>query len=229
MKKIILLITIMLPLTLSAQAFTAVKIKVTNGSQGSVAQLIDDHFKDANFIEGSGFNIERLWQGSGEWTHRIVFYGELGNRGRMDGDMSPFQNSAFWSNLRLYTEGHYEASSGRVLEWKEGNDEQDNFIVYDVTIKDMDAYMKAHQKFINEISDKDNFKNRGFAVGTYDIGRPNGAWNWIILTGEDTDDLMLMHQEMQTKYLKQLTDYFVNRGEVEEIKDYRVEILKSYN
>ena len=40
---------------------------------------------------------------------------------------------------------------------------------------------------------------------------------------------MLMHQEMQTKYLKQLTDYFVNRGEVEEIMDYRVEILKSYN
>ena len=143
--------------------------------------------------------------------------------------MSPFQNSSFWSNLRLYTEGHYEASSGRVLEWKEGDDEQDNFIVYDVTIKDMNAYMKAHQKFIDELSDEDNFKNRGFAVGTYDIGRPNGAWNWIILTGEDTDDLMLMHQEMQTKYLKQLTDYFVNRGEVEEIMDYRVEILKSYN
>tara|TARA_B100000941_G_scaffold282167_1_gene250344 strand:+ start:54 stop:818 length:765 start_codon:yes stop_codon:yes gene_type:complete len=229
MKKIILFITIMLPLALSAQAFTAVKIKVNDGSQGSVAQLIDDHYKDANFREGSGFNIERLWQGSGEWTHRIVFYGELGNSGRIDGDMSPFQNSAFWSNLRLYTKGHYEASSGRVLEWKEGDEEQDNFIVYDVTIKDMSAYMKAHQKFIDELSEEDNFKNRGFAVGTYDIGRPNGAWHWIILTGKDTDDLMLMHQEMQTKYLKQLTNYFVNRGEVEEIKDYRVEILKSYN
>ena len=229
MKKIILFITIMLPLALSAQAFTAVKIKVNDGSQGSVAQLIDDHYKDANFREGSGFNIERLWQGSGEWTHRIVFYGELGNSGRIDGDMSPFQNSAFWSNLRLYTKGHYEASSGRVLEWKEGDEEQDNFIVYDVTIKDMSAYMKAHQKFIDELSEEDNFKNRGFAVGTYDIGRPNGAWHWIILTGKDTDDLMLMHQEMQTKYLTQLTNYFVNRGEVEEIKDYRVEILKSYN
>ena len=29
--------------------------------------------------------------------------------------------------------------------------------------------MKAHQKFIDELSDEDNFKNRGFAVGTYDI------------------------------------------------------------
>ena len=43
----------------------------------------------------------------------------------------------------------------------------------------------------------------------------------LYLTGKDTDDLMLMHEEMQTKYVKQLTSYFVNRGEVEEIKDYR--------
>ena len=230
MKKFItLLLVFFASFNLNSQAFTAVKIKVNDGAQGSVAQLIEDHYKDANFKEGSGFNIERLWQGSGEWTHRIVFFGELGNRGRVDGDMSPFQNSAFWSGLRTYTHGHYEASSGRVLDWKEGDDAQDNFIVYDVTIKDMSAYMKAHQKFIDELSDEDNFKNRGFAVGTYDIGRPNGAWHWIILTGKDTDDLLLMHQEMQTKYLKQLTNYFVNRGEVEEIKDYRVEILKSYN
>ena len=155
MKKFIILYFVFFAsLNLNSQAFTAVKIKVNDGAQGSVAELIEDHYKDANFKEGSGFNIERLWQGSGEWTHRIVFYGELGNRGRVDGDMSPFQNSSFWSNLRLYTEGHYEASSGRVLEWKEGDDEQDNFIVYDVTIKDMNAYMKAHQKFIDELSDE---------------------------------------------------------------------------
>ena len=135
---------IMLPLALSAQAFTAIKIKVNNGSQGSVAQLFEDHYKDANFKDGSGVNIERLWQGSGEWTHRVVFYGPLGNRGRVEGDMSPFQNSAFWANLRYYTDGHYEATSGRVLDWRPGNDEQDNFIIYDVTIKDMNAYSKAH-------------------------------------------------------------------------------------
>ena len=122
MKKFItLLLVFFASLNLNSQAFTAVKIKVNDGAQGSVAELIEELFKDANFKEGSGFNIERLWQGSGEWTHRIVFYGELGNRGRVDGDMSPFQNSAFWSSLRTYRlfEWHYEASSGRVLEKKE--------------------------------------------------------------------------------------------------------------
>jgi hypothetical protein len=229
MKKIILFMMIMLPLALSAQAFTAVKIKVNNGSQGSVAQLFEDHYKDANFKDGSGVNIERLWQGSGEWTHRVVFYGPLGNRGRVEGDMSPFQNSAFWANLRYYTDGHYEASSGRVLDWRPGDDEQDNFIIYDVTIKDMNAYSKAHQKFIEDLSSDKSFKDRGIAYGTYDIGRPNGAWHWIILSGKDTDDLLLMHQEFQTNYVNELTDYFINRGEVEEIKDYRVETLIQYD
>ena len=65
MKKFItLLLVFFASFNLNSQAFTAVKIKVNDGAQGSVAQLIEDHYKDANFKEGSGFNIERLWQGS---------------------------------------------------------------------------------------------------------------------------------------------------------------------
>ena len=93
----------------------------------------------------------------------------------------------------------------------------------------MNAYSKAHQKFIDDLSGDKSFKNRGIAYGTYDIGRPNGAWHWIVLSGKDTDDLLLMHQEFQTKYVNELTDYFINRGEVEEIKDYRVETLIQYD
>ena len=229
MKKFICTLIFLLPLALVGQnQFTGIEITVNPGQQGSVADLIELHYGDANFKTGSGLNLERLWQGSGDKTHRIVFYGPLGNSGRVDGDVKPFQNTAFWASLNYYTSGSGSAYSGRVLDYKEGNEEQDHFILYDVIIKDMASYMKAHEQITKDMSNG-SMGERTFAVGTYDIGRPNNATHWIALSGSSNDDLIKMHNDFQTTYIDAVTKYFMNRGEVIELKDMRVENLKSYN
>ena len=50
-------------------------------------------------------NLERLWQGA-EKTHSILWYGPLSNSGREDGDLQPYENNAFWANVRKHAVGH---------------------------------------------------------------------------------------------------------------------------
>lgn len=64
MKKFIYTLILLLPIALVAQnQFTGIEITVNPGQQGSVADLIELHYGDANFKSGSGLNLERLWQG----------------------------------------------------------------------------------------------------------------------------------------------------------------------
>ena len=209
-------------------AFTAVELSVKSGHGQAVANLVESFMKDAKFKKGSGYALQRMWQGSDERSHRLLWWGPLGNRGRADGDVKDYENSAFWSSLRAHLDGSGKAYSGRILDWKQGNDEQDNWLVYDVIVKDPASYAKAHQAIIKKLSNSE-FKNRTVALGTYDVGRPGGATHWIGLTGTDTDDLLLMHKNFQEKHTKEVTEYFQNRGEVIEIKDVRITDILNFN
>ena len=119
MKKI-LLILLLLPITvMSQQGFTRLEVTVKPGHQSAVVNLVDNFFSEAKWKENSGMNLERHWQGSSR-THSILWYGPVNNSGREDGDMQPYENNAFWSNLRTHLEGTGTAYSGRVLAWKQG-------------------------------------------------------------------------------------------------------------
>ena len=228
MKKIIYLFTLFTTINFFGQnAFTAVEIKVNRGQGGAVAKIVDDFMKDAKFKENSGFNLERLWQGSGDFTHRFVFYGPIGDRGREEGDMSEYENNAFWSSLRPFMQ-KTRAFSGRVIDWKQGNDKQSNLLVYDVVVKNPTNYAKAHKNILKKLGSSE-FKNRTVAFGTYDVGRPSGATHWVLLSGEGTDDLIMMHKNLQEKYTKEITEYFTNRGEVIDLRDVRIERMAQYN
>ena len=231
MKKILFILLIFVGFNSFAQvgnAFTAVELSVKSGQALAVKELVNNFMKDAKFKEGSGYALQRLWQGSDHRSHRLVWWGPLGNRGRIDGDLKDYENSAFWASLRSHLDGPGKAYSGRVLDWKEGNAEQDNWILYDVIVKDPSSYAKAHQTIIKKLSNSE-FKNRTVALGTYDIGRPDGATHWIGLTGTDSDDLLLMHKNFQEKHVKEVTEYFQNRGEVIEIKDVRITDVLNFN
>ena len=228
MKKIIYLFTLFTTINFFGQnAFTAVEIKVNRGQGGAVAKIVDDFMKDAKFKENSWFNLERLWQGSGDFTHRFVFYGPIGDRGRAEGDMSEYENNAFWSSLRPFMQ-KTRAFSGRVIDWKQGNDKQSNLLVYDVIVKNPANYAKAHKNILKKLGNSE-FKNRTVAFGTYDLGRPGGATHWVLLSGEGTDDLIMMHKNLQEKYTEEITEYFTNRGEVIDLRDVRIERIVQYN
>ena len=118
--------------------------------------------------------------------------------------------------------------SGRVIDWKQGNDKQNSFLVYYVQVKDPTSYARAHKTILKKLGDTE-FKNRTVAFGTFDIGRPENATHWIGLSGEGTDDLLMMHKNLQEKYIKEVTEYFSNRGEVIDLKDVRIESVAQYN
>ena len=61
------------------------------------------------------------------------------------------------------------------------------------------------------------------------MGRPSGATHWVLLSGEGTDDLIMMHKNLQEKYTKEITEYFTNRGEVIDLRDVRIERMAQYN
>ena len=228
MKKLLYLFILLISACISAQnAFTAIEIQVERGQGGAVAKIVDDFMKDAKFKENSGFNLERLWQGGGDFTHRFVFYGPIGDRGRAEGDMSEYENNAFWSNIRPFMQ-KTRAFSGRVIDWKQGNDKQSNLLVYDVIVKNPTNYAKAHKTILKKLGSSE-FKNRTVAFGTYDVGRPRGATHWVLLSGEGTDDLIMMHKNLQEKYAKEMTEYFTNRGEVIDLRDVRIERISQYN
>lgn len=228
MKNLLFLFILLISLSVSAQnAFSAIEIQVDRGQEVAVAKLVDDYMKDAKFKEGSGFNLERLRQGSGDFTHRFVFYGPIGNRGRVNSDVNEFERDAFWTKVRQYIKKS-RGYSGRVIDWKQGNDKQNNFLVYYVQVKDPTSYAKAHKTILKKLGNTE-FKNRTVAFGTFDIGRPENATHWIGLSGEGTDDLLMMHKNLQEKYVKEVTEYFSNRGEVIDLKDVRIESVAQYN
>ena len=228
MKKLLYVFILLISAFISAQnAFSAIEIQVERGQGVAVAKLVDDYMKDAKFKEGSGFNLERLRQGSGDYTHRFVFYGPIGNRGRVNSDVNKFERDAFWSKVRQYVKKS-RSYSGRVIDWKQGNDKQDNFLVYFVQVKDPTSYAKAHKTILKKLGNSE-FKNRTVAFGTFDVGRPDNATHWIGLSGEGTDDLLMMHKNLQEKHVKELTVYFTNRGEVIDLKDMRIEGVAQYN
>ena len=226
MKKF-LLILLLFPITLmSQQGFTRLEVTVKPGHQSSVVNLVDNFFSEAKWKENSGMNLERHWQGS-ERSHSILWYGPINNSGREDGDMQPYENNAFWSNLRTHLEGTGTAYSGRVLAWKQGSDDQDNVHIYDIIAEDPSSFLNAHNKIVNQLSDS-VFKNRTVGFGTYDIGRPGGATHWIGISGTGGGDILKMIDDIQNNHSKELNQYFQERGKVTDIRDFRISNVRTY-
>ena len=48
-------------------------------------------------------------------------------------------------------------------------------------------------------------------------------------TVQGTDDLIMMHKNLQEKYTEEITEYFTNRGEVIDLRDVRIERIAQYN
>ena len=60
--------------------FTVQYFDVKQGSAGELAALYDSFFEGVEFKSG-GLYLERMERGDVSGTHRIVYFGELGNSG----------------------------------------------------------------------------------------------------------------------------------------------------
>jgi hypothetical protein len=229
MKNILFTLFTFISFSLSAQqmAFTTVDFTAKENSEDNIAQLFDQFYGDAKFKSGS-ILLEKLWQGNQNGsTHRIVWIWELDNGGRVEGDMKDFENQAFWSSFNNLIEKWGSGKSGRILSWKEGDVKVFPYgHLWDISPKDPAAFKKAHDKIVKDASKV--FDNRVVGFGTYDINRPNGATHWVVIGETDTNGHLSMLDNLETNYSKAMNQYFEKRGEVENVHDFMIEVLKRY-
>ena len=228
MKKLILILITFFTVNVTAQqmAFTIVHFKAHENSQNDIAELYEKHYADAKFKSG-GIFLERLWQGRENGnTHRFVWVWELGNGG-IEGEEIKFKNDAFWGEMNNYVETWGKHSSGRFLSWKDGDVSKFPYgHLWDITPEDPVAFKKAHDKIVEDASEV--FDGRVVGYGTYDINRPNGASHWVVISEKDTAGHLSMHDNLEKNHSKAMNEYFKNRGQVEHVHDFVVQVLKRY-
>ena len=230
MKNYLLLFFLTITLSVGAQqlVFDITEFAVEPNSQDQIGELFDEFYTDKKFKSG-GVVLERLEHGSREGkTHRYVRMWELGKWG-MEEDVDKYEGRAFWSRLRNFvdTSVKSERYSGRILSWKEGDTTKTPYVhIWDIKPSDPVAFKKAHDKLVEDAAEA--FTDRTVGFGTYDVNQQNGASHWVVVTGSNVGDHLNFLHEIETKYSKDLTKWYESRGEVENIRDFMLQILKRY-
>ena len=63
-------------------------------------------------------------------------------------------------------------------------------------------------------------------MGSYDFNGPNGATHWVMVSGKDMEDHLMLYDELQKQddFYKLLSE----RGEVERVRDIDTELIRSH-
>ena len=232
MKNYLLLFFLSISLSLGAQqmGFNVIEFAVEPNSEDQIAELFDEFYTNKKFKSG-GVVLESLEHGRrGERTHRIVWMWELGNGGLVEGEVAEHEGKAFWSSLGNFinTDVPSERYAGRILSWKEGDTSITPQVhIWDFKPSDPVAFQKAHDRIVKDAAKA--FENRTVGFGTYDVNQQNGASHWVVITGKNLNDNLALFTEMETTYRKEMERYLQDRGEVNNIRDYVINILKRYN
>jgi hypothetical protein len=223
MKKILFFVAIFATTMSFAQnAYWAMEFKVKPHSEKELTEAFEKAFKDVKIKQG-GVSFENLGTGSLGMTHRIVFSFTLGVEMMEKDAINPDRNDAFWSKLEYFVEQWGPSYSGRALSFQIGDTINHDVHIWDIKVKDATKFKAAQDQLVKDF--KDDFAGRDVGFGTYDIGRPNGATHWMYLSGKDSEDHLkiLDKLEKQPKFIK----YIQDRGEVIDVKDFELYILKS--
>jgi hypothetical protein len=114
---------------------------------------------------------------------------------------------------------------GRVLSSQKGTNEDYKWDhIWDIKASDPNQFKIAHDKILKKI--KKQFEGRCAAFGTYDINHPNGPTHWVVVSGKDDHEHVMLLDELQkqSEFIKLLGE----RGKVENVRDYVVSDLKRY-
>lgn len=232
MKKIVLYTFILCSSYLFSQtrAYRVAEVTVENReNEKALLKLFDKFYQGAKFKSG-GKIIQKIIEGRepGGSTHRIVTIYDLGNFGRVDGDFEPQELEDFLTTRSLLIKSTNKIYSGRVLNVKNDKKivEDEVFHIYDIIPKNPFKFSKAYEKALKGMSGLSG--DRRFGFGTYDIGKPNGATHWTLVSGKSPGDIIKSLEEMFTDYGEEFFTFLNERGEVRDVKDFLLRNLRVY-
>jgi hypothetical protein len=225
MKKAFLSFGLLFSCVLSAQtmAFTVVELKAKDFSEAKVLEEFDKLF-DGVELENGAIVLESIETGSTSGnTHRLVWLYPLGEEMMAEDAVDPLKRQVFWAKMGNYIEEWGPVRHGRILSWQPTENEEMNLIhLWDVKVKNPIAFKKGHDDIV--ASFKQDFKDRLVGFGTYDINKPNGATHWVLVSGVDQEDHLMLYDKLQndTKFIELIK----SRGETEDVSDFAVKHLR---
>lgn len=205
-------------------SFSLYHFEVKPGGEAPLIALFDEYWGDAKFKSG-GVSLEKVNIGDNPWTHRVLIFGEVGNRGRVEGDTEKYEWPLFVQRINNHIEEWGPSSAGRISSFH-GNPPDDNpyFQLYELVVENPVAFQKAFDniaKKLDKIQD-----GRTMAFGNYDIGG-QGATHWVAIGHKNFGDLL----EQKVKYEKVpkiLQEFLAERGKVTPLRNFTITRAKYY-
>ena len=223
MKRIFFLIAAsLISVALSAQrwGYNTMEIKVKEGNEDFVVEAFEAR-DDVKLVNGAVW-LERIVRGSTNgMTHRLSWAWELGTDW-IEVDMT--KEELMWYKYEEYVEEWGPSYSGRTLSWKfgSGNDDDDQVRHgWDLKVKNPKQFKIGHDNLVKRF--KKEFDGRVVGMGSYDFNGPNGATHWVMVSGKDMEDHLMLYDKLQEQ-----DDFYVllsERGEVERVRDIELEML----
>ena len=227
MKRIILLfISSLLTAALSAQTmmFEIQEIKVKDFAEQDILAAYETCCADMK--PNGGFGLQRYeFGGENGMTHRLVYYWELGEDLWEGTNMG--EKFDLWSaQMDNYVEEWGERYMGRSLSRQAGTNEDYNLThIWDFKTDNPNQFKTAHDKIVKTFK-KEN-EGRWIAFGTYDVNYPNGATHWVGVSGFSEWELVALYDKMQNQ--SEFIKLIAERGKTEDVRDYMVENLITFN
>ena len=214
-------------LNLSAQTivFNVQEIKAKDFSQSDIEAAYETCCADMKPNKG-GFAFQQIGKGSDDgMTHRLVWYWEMGEdlwKGTNVEEKAPL----WWNQMGNYVEEWGESYCGRVLSRQDASNKEYEWThIWDIRINDPNQFKTAHDKIVKTF--KKEFEGRWVAFGTYDINYPNGATHWVGVSGFSEWELVALYDKMQNQ--SEFIKLIAERGKTEDVRDYMVENLITFN
>jgi len=205
--------------------FTVQYFDVKQGSAGDLVALYDSFFEGVEFKTG-GLYLERMERGDVSGTHRIVYFGELGNTGMVEGSKTSADWQKFRVDRREFIEKMGNSYSGRIIS-SNGVDpfSKRYFQLYEGTVYEPEKFIPAHNKGMEEVWD---YEGNAMLFGSYDVGSPGGATHWAAFGANSLQSLMLWKVFIEENNADGQAEYLSSRGKVVELGNFSLRILRQY-
>ena len=205
--------------------FTVQYFDVKPGAQSDLAALYDSFFEGVTFKSG-GLYLERMDRGDVSGTHRVVYFGELGNSGMVEGSKTRDDWQKFYADRREFIEKRGPSYSGRIIS-SNGVDpfSKGYFQLYEGIVYEPEKFIPAHTKGMEEVWD---YEGNAMLFGTYDVGAPGGATHWAAFGADNLQSLMLWKVHIEENNADGQAEYLKSRGKTEDLTNYSLRILKQY-
>ena len=112
------------------------------------------------------------------------------------------------------------------MSWSEETDNPDDnkfSHVWDFKVKNPKQFKTGHDNFVKRFEKE--FDGHEIFMGSYDFNGPNGATHFVGVKGKDTEDHMMLYDELQKQ-----DDFYTllsERGEVERVRDIELDAITS--